>query len=103
MWSSPNHLMTSETKRSSHSVEIQQLRLKYSVADIVNSGKSCSPANSRFSSIRCSHDGSHPQPASMYAHRSRGKRSNTPLQIIDTTACMASMGCTTTCHSVKVL
>ena len=44
--------------------EIQQFRLKYSVADIVSSGNSA-PASSRCSSMRWSHDGSHPQPASM--------------------------------------
>ena len=65
MWSSPIQRMTSATKRSSHSVEIQQLRRKYSVADIVSSGASAAPASSRCSSIRCSHDGSQPQPASM--------------------------------------
>ena len=52
--------------------------------------------------MRCSHDGSQPQPASMYAQRRRGKRSNTPCTIIDSSAYCASCGCTTVCHSVNV-
>ena len=36
--------------------------------------------------MRCSHDGSQPQPASMYATRRRGKRSNTPCTIIESIA-----------------
>ena len=34
--------------------------------------------------------------------RSRGKRSYTPLVIIETTPLIASSGCTTVCHSVKL-
>ena len=52
--------------------------------------------------MRCSHDGSQPHPASMYAPRSRGKRSYTPCTIIDSNADCASWLCTTVCHSVNV-
>ncbi len=52
--------------------------------------------------MRCSQLGSHPQPASMYAVRSRGNRSYTPCTIIDRSAFCASCGCTTVCHSVNV-
>ena len=52
--------------------------------------------------MRCSHDGSQPQPASMYATRRRGNRSYTPCTIIDSSAFCASCGCTTVCHSVNV-
>jgi hypothetical protein len=102
MWSSPIQRITSATKRSSHSDEIQQLRLKYSVADMVSSGNSFAPASSRCSSMRCSHDGSQPHPASMYAVRSCGNRSYTPWVIIESSAFWASWLWTVVCHSVKV-
>ena len=62
---SPSQRITSATNGSSHSVVIQQLDMKYSVAVLVSSGNSAAPDISRCSSMRCSHEGSQPQPASM--------------------------------------
>ena len=45
--------------------EGEKLRAKYSCGDFVHSGVSSQPASSTCSSIRCSQDGSHAEPASM--------------------------------------
>src|SRR2546425_8714417 len=63
---------------SSHSIETQHWRLKYSLGGRVRSGASTAPRHSMCSSIRQRSQGAQPQLPSRKATRRPGWRSRTP-------------------------